>query len=97
MQQRDYFLAWEVGNIWTYIGFRNLKSNPGISTKLRGVDSITFDVFGNGGPRKIEEETGSKIWKDVKTLGHSYNIPNFQRGKEIRVKHVWTSSQMRAT
>lgn len=77
-----------------------LKSDPEISTEFRGVDSITFGVFGNGGPSEIDEETGSKVWKDVKTLRALLQDAKFPKRKgnsrEARVDVVANESYMKA-
>lgn len=76
-----------------------LKSDPEISTEFRGVDSITFGVFGNGGPSEIEE--GSKVWKDVRTLRALLQDAKFPKRKggnsrEARVDVVANESYMKA-
>ena len=59
-----------------------LKSDPEISTEFRGVDSITFGVFGKGELSEIEEETGCKIFERRENRkGYSFKtlIPNEKR------------------
>lgn len=78
-----------------------LKSDPEISTEFKGVDSITFGVFGNGGPNEVEEDTGCKIWKDVKTIRALLQDAEFptRRGgnsREARVDFVANESYMKA-
>ena len=45
-----------------------MKTDSEIAVEFKGINSVTFGVFGNGGPSEIDEETGDEVWKDVKTL-----------------------------
>eukprot|EP00537_Pseudo-nitzschia_pungens_P010801 CAMPEP_0172387096 /NCGR_PEP_ID=MMETSP1061-20121228/4490_1 /TAXON_ID=37318 /ORGANISM="Pseudo-nitzschia pungens, Strain cf. pungens" /LENGTH=345 /DNA_ID=CAMNT_0013116663 /DNA_START=87 /DNA_END=1124 /DNA_ORIENTATION=- len=45
-----------------------MKTDSEIVTEFKGMNSVTFGVFGTGGPSETDKETGEEIWKDVKTL-----------------------------
>mmetsp|Transcript_1143 Transcript_1143/g.2575 ORF Transcript_1143/g.2575 Transcript_1143/m.2575 type:complete len:344 (+) Transcript_1143:98-1129(+) len=45
-----------------------IKADSKIVAELKGINSVTFGVFGNGGPSETDGETGCEVWKDVKTL-----------------------------
>jgi len=77
-----------------------MKTDSEIKTEFKGIDSTSFGVFGNGGPSEIEEETGTEVWKDVKTLRAILQNAKFPsregNSREARVDVVANESFMKA-